>query len=195
MIDLSQMNSVAVDPRARRAVCGGGATWADLDAATQKHGLATTGGVISHTGVGGLTLGGGIGWLSREVGLACDNLVSANLVTADGRMLRASSEENADLFWALRGGGGNFGVVYEFEFKLHEVGPMVNLGLFFWTIDRTVEALRFMRDFVDNAPAGTGVLIVGLNAPRRRSSPRSTTSRRAGCSPWWASGRPRITPR
>ncbi len=165
MIDLSQMNTVTVDPASRRAKCGGGTTWADLDAATQEHGLATIGGVISHTGVGGLTLGGGIGWLSREIGLACDNLVGATLVTADGQVLSVSASENADLFWALRGGGGNFGVVSEFEFALHDVGPMVNLGLFFWTVDRTVEALRFMRDFVEKVPAGTGVQIVGLNAP------------------------------
>jgi FAD/FMN-containing dehydrogenase len=165
MIDLSHMNAVRVDPGARRAVCGGGATWADLDAATQEHGLATVGGVISHTGVGGLTLGGGIGWLTGEIGLACDNLVGATVVTAEGGVLHASSEENPDLFWALRGGGGNFGIVCEFEFELHEVGPMVNLGLYFWTIDQTAEALRFMRDFVDTVPAGTGVQIVGLNAP------------------------------
>ncbi len=165
MVDLSKMNSVTVDPGARRARCGGGTTWADLDAATQEHGLATTGGVISHTGVGGLTLGGGVGWLSREIGLACDNLVGVTLVTAGGQVVQASSEENTDLFWALRGGGGNFGVVSEFEFELHEVGPMVNLGLFFWTIDQTVEALRFMRDYVDKVPAGTGAQIVGLNAP------------------------------
>jgi FAD/FMN-containing dehydrogenase len=165
MIDLSGMNTVTVDPAARRARCGGGTTWAELDAATQEHGLATIGGVISHTGVGGLTLGGGIGWLSRELGLACDNLVGATVVTADGQTLHASADENPDLFWALRGGGGNFGVVCEFEFALHEIGPMVNLGLFFWTIDQTVEAMRFMRDFVDRLPAGNGVQIVGLNAP------------------------------
>ena len=165
MIDLSQMNDVTVDAAARRARCGGGTTWAELDAATQEHGLATIGGVISHTGVGGLTLGGGIGWLSRELGLACDNLVGATVVTAAGKIVHASADENADLFWALRGGGGNFGVVCEFEFALHEVGPIVNLGLFFWTLDRTTEALRFMRDFVDTVPAGIGVQIVGLNAP------------------------------
>jgi FAD/FMN-containing dehydrogenase len=166
MIDLSRMNTVTVDPAARRARCGGGTTWAELDAATQEHGLATVGGVISHTGVGGLTLGGGIGWLSRALGLSCDNLVGATVATADGRIVHASTDENADLFWALRGGGGNFGVVCEFEFALHEIGPMVQLGLFFWTIDQSVEVLRFMRDFVDRLPAaGNGVQIVGLNAP------------------------------
>ncbi|HLM95434.1 MAG TPA: FAD-binding oxidoreductase [Acidimicrobiales bacterium] len=165
MIDLSPMRDVKVDPGARRARCGGGTTWAELDAATQAHGLATPGGVISHTGVGGLTLGGGIGWLTRRAGLSCDNLVSARVVTADGRVLTASEAENPDLHWALRGGGGNFGVVTEFEFALHEVGPMVNLGLFFWGIEQGVEALRFVREYTASVPPGTGVQLIGLNAP------------------------------
>ncbi len=165
MIDLSPMRTVEVDPGARRARCGGGTTWAELDAATQVHGLAAPGGIISHTGVGGLTLGGGIGWLSRKAGLSCDNLVTARVVTADGRILTASAQENADLHWALRGGGGNFGVVTEFEFALHEVGPMVNLGLFFWGVDQGGDALRFARDFVAAAAPDTGLQIIGLNAP------------------------------
>jgi FAD/FMN-containing dehydrogenase len=165
MIDLSRMNQVTVDPVARRAVCGGGATWADVDAATQAHGLATVGGFVSHTGIGGLTLGGGIGWLSRKAGLSADNLVAAEVVTADGQVLRASAEENADLFWALRGGGGNFGVVTAFEYRLHEVGPTVHLGLFFWGVDRVREALRFSRDFVKTVPDDMGLLILGLSAP------------------------------
>ena len=129
----------------------------DLDAATQEHGLAVPGGVISHTGVAGLTLGGGIGWLSRKHGLSCDNLVSARVVTADGRVVNASATENPDLHWALRGGGGNFGVVTEFEFELHEVGPMVNLGLFFWSIDAGAEALRHIRASHRGAPRATPV--------------------------------------
>jgi FAD/FMN-containing dehydrogenase len=165
MIDLSAMNAVTVDPATKRARCGGGATWADFDAATQEHGLATPGGVISHTGVGGLTLGGGIGWLSRDYGLSCDNLVGATVVTADGGTLHASADENPDLFWALRGGGGNFGVVCEFEFALHDVGPMVHLALFFYGLDRTVEAMQYYRRFVDELPPGNGAQIVGLNAP------------------------------
>jgi len=165
MIDLSPMRDVQVDPGARRARCGGGTTWAELDAATQVHGLATPGGVISHTGVGGLTLGGGIGWLTRRAGLSCDNLVSAQVVTADGRLLTASESEKPDLYWALRGGGGNFGVVTEFEFALHEVGPEVHLGLFFWGVQQGVDALRFVRDYTASVPPGTGVQLIGLNAP------------------------------
>ena len=152
MIHLGAMNGVAVDPAARRAVCGGGATWADVDAATQQHGLATPGGFISHTGIAGLTLGGGIGWLTKKAGLSCDNLVAAEMVTADSRIVRASKDENPDLFWALRGGGGNFGVVTSFEFALHPVGPLVNLGLFFFGLENGPEALRFARDFIKTLP-------------------------------------------
>ncbi|HXQ62812.1 MAG TPA: FAD-binding oxidoreductase [Acidimicrobiales bacterium] len=165
MIDLSAMRTVEVDPGAQRARCGGGTTWAELDAATQVHGLATPGGVISHTGVGGLSLGGGIGWLTGKAGLSCDNLVAAQVVTADGRILNASARENPDLHWALRGGGGNFGVVTEFEFALHEVGPMVNLGLFFWGVEQGGDALRFARDYAASAEPGTGLQLIGLNAP------------------------------
>jgi hypothetical protein len=165
MIDLSTMNDVTVDAGARRARCGGGATWADLDGATQQHGLAVTGGFISHTGVGGLTLGGGMGWLTRKAGLSCDNLVSAEVVLADGQVVRASADQHEDLFWAIRGGGGNFGVVTEFEFALHEVGPLVQLCLFFWGADQGVEALRVSRDIVAGLPEGVGALIAGLSAP------------------------------
>jgi len=166
MIDLSPMNGVAVDPGARVAVCGGGATWGDLDAATQEHGLATPGGFISHTGIAGLTLGGGIGWLTKKAGLSCDNLVGAEVVTADQRIVRASSTEEPDLFWALRGGGGNFGVVTSFEFALHEVGPMVNVGLFFWGLDRGADALRFGRDFIKTLPPdATSFIGAALSAP------------------------------
>lgn len=166
MIDLSPMNGVTVDATARRAVCGGGATWGDVDAATQEHGLAVTGGFISHTGVGGLSLGGGIGWLAKMAGLSCDNLVAAEVVTADSRIVRASADENPDLHWALRGGGGNFGVVTSFEFALHEVGPMVNLGLFFWPLEKGSAALRFARDFIPTLPDGATAFIgAGLSAP------------------------------
>jgi FAD/FMN-containing dehydrogenase len=165
MIDLSGMRQVTVNPAARRSVCAGGATWADLDVPAQGHGLAVTGGFISHTGIGGLTLGGGIGWLTKTAGLSSDNLLSAEVVTADGRILRASPDENQDLFWAIRGGGGNFGVVTSFEFRLHPVGPLVNLGLFFWGVDKGANALRFSRDFVKTLPANTTGFIAGLSAP------------------------------
>jgi len=165
MIDLSQMNAVTVDPVAKRARCGGGTTWADYDAACQVHGLASPGGVISHTGIGGLTLGGGIGWLMRKGGLACDNLVSATVVAADGRIVTASADENPELHWALRGGGGNFGVVTEFEFQLHDVGPIVHLGLFFWPQEQAASVLRLGRDITEGLPEGMGVQLIGLNAP------------------------------
>ena len=166
MIHLGAMKSVVVDPAARRAVCGGGATWADVDAATQQHGLAAPGGFISHTGIAGLTLGGGIGWLTRMAGLSCDNLVAAEVVTADSRIVRASNDDNAELFWALRGGGGNFGVVTSFEFVLHPVGPLVNLGLFFFGLEDGARALRFARDYIDTLPPeAIGFLAIGLSAP------------------------------
>src|SRR6476469_1754128 len=128
VIDLSQMSGVRVDVDARRAVVGGGAVWADVDHETQAHGLATTGGLVSSTGVAGFTLGGGIGWLMRKHGLACDNLRSVEIVTADGQILTASPSENEELFWGLHGGGGNFGVVTSLEFDLHPVGPTVCAG-------------------------------------------------------------------
>ena len=165
MINLSRMNSVSVDPEARRVRVGGGALLSDLDVATQEHGLATPGGHVSHTGVGGLTLGGGMGWLTRKHGLSIDNLTGAEVVTADGAVVWASEDEHPDLFWALRGGGGNFGVVTTFEFQLHPVGPIVNFGFFFWEADRGTEALRLIRDTVAALPREFNVLIPALNAP------------------------------
>ncbi|HEY3631181.1 MAG TPA: FAD-binding oxidoreductase [Jatrophihabitantaceae bacterium] len=165
MIDLSALNGVTVDPQAKRARVGGGALLADLDAATQQHGLAVPAGLVSHTGVGGLTLGGGMGWLSRRAGLSIDNLVSAQIVTADGQLRRASTDEHADLFWAIRGGGGNFGIVTEFEFGLHEVGPMIQLGLPFWGLDQGRDVLRLARDVIASLPPDVNVVIAGMNAP------------------------------
>ncbi len=138
---------------------------ADLDAATQAHGLAVPAGLVSHTGVAGLTLGGGMGWLTRQAGLSIDNLVSAQVVMADGRILRAAQDENPDLFWAIRGGGGNFGVVTEFEFRLHEVGPIVQLGLLFWGLAQGPEVLRLAREVIATLPRELNVVIAGLNAP------------------------------
>src|SRR3984957_13873482 len=165
MVDLSLLNDVRVDPQAQRAHAGGGALLADLDAATQAHGLAVPAGLISHTGVGGLTLGGGMGWLTRQFGLSIDNLVAAEIVTAAGRVLRASDDENPDLFWAIRGGGGNFGVVTRFEFRLHEVDPTVQLGMFFWSLDDGPEALRLIREIVTDMPPGVNAVVGAMNAP------------------------------
>jgi FAD/FMN-containing dehydrogenase len=165
MLDLGAMCEIRVDPEKKRAVCGGGTRWAQLDAATQEHGLAAPGGFISHTGVAGLTLGGGMGWLTRKAGLSSDNVVSVELVTADGAVVRASSDENPELFWAVRGGGGNFGVVTEFEFQLHEVGPMVQLGLSFWGLDDGPAAFRAARDIIPTLPDDVAVFLAALNAP------------------------------
>jgi len=166
MIHLGDMNHVTVEPEARRVTCGGGATWGDVDAATQQHGLATPGGVISHTGVAGLALGGGVGWLTKAAGLSCDNLLGAEVITADGRIVRASDKENPDLFWALTGGGGNFGIVTSFDFALHPVGPVVQLGLFFTPLEKGTETLRFCRDYVESLPGNaTSFLAIGLSAP------------------------------
>ncbi len=159
VIDLSAMRAVSVDPSHRTARVQGGALWGDVDHETQAHGLATTGGIVSHTGVAGLTLGGGIGWLMRKHGLTVDNLLGAEVVTAEGRVVRASAEELADLFWALRGGGGNFGVVTSFRFALHPVGPTVMAGMVFWAAEDTRDVLRFYRDVVADAPDELGTVI------------------------------------
>jgi FAD/FMN-containing dehydrogenase len=159
VIDLSAMRAVSVDPPARKALVQGGALWGDVDHETQAHGLATTGGIVSHTGVGGLSLGGGIGWLMRKHGLTVDNLVEAEVVTADGEIVRASADDHPDLFWALRGGGGNFGVVTSFRFSLHPLGPAVLAGPVFWAADDTADVLRFYRDFAADAPDELGTIV------------------------------------
>lgn len=153
--DLSGMRAVTVDPHARTAHAGGGATWGDYNAATGAHGLASTGGIISTTGVGGLTLGGGIGYLARGLGLSCDNLLSAEVVTADGRAVVASEKEHEDLFWALRGGGGNFGAVTSFEFALSPVAEIYG-GPMFFELSATRDLLAFFRDFIADAPEQYG---------------------------------------
>jgi FAD/FMN-containing dehydrogenase len=164
-IDLSLLQDVAVDPVARTCAVGGGATLAQRDGATQKHGLATTAGIVGHTGVGGLTLGGGMGWLTRKHGLAVDNLVSAEVVTADGRVRQVSRDAEPDLFWAIRGGGGNFGVVTRFDFRLHPVGPMVQFGIFLWPVEHTDEVLRLARDVIAALAPELNVIIGGVSAP------------------------------
>jgi FAD/FMN-containing dehydrogenase len=159
VIDLAGMRSVSVDPAGRTARVQGGALWGDVDHETQAHGLATTGGIVSHTGVAGLTLGGGIGSLMRTFGLAVDNVLAAEVVTADGTIVRASIDEHPDLFWALRGGGGNFGVVTAFRFALHPLGPTVLAGPVFWAADDTTSVLRAYRDFVADAPDELGTVV------------------------------------
>ena len=164
VIDLSRMNYIRVDPEKKVARVGGGATWGDVDHATYPFGLAAPGGVVSTTGVGGLTLGGGIGYLTRGVGLSIDSLLSADVVLADGRQVTASDYQNEDLFWALRGGGGNFGVVTSFEFQLHEVGDVVG-GPLFYEADDAVAVLQCYRDFIARAPEQLGCFFGWQIAP------------------------------
>jgi FAD/FMN-containing dehydrogenase len=164
VIDLSPMKGVRVDAESRTVRAQGGLTWGELDAETQGFGLATTGGLVTTTGVAGFTLGGGIGWLMRKHGLACDNLISADLVTADGQTVRASETENAELLWGLRGGGGNFGVVTEFEFRLHPVSQVLG-GLMAWPADAAREVLRFWRDWVRDTPDDLCTMAALLYAP------------------------------
>jgi FAD/FMN-containing dehydrogenase len=165
MIDLSLMRGIHVDPAGRSARAQGGVTWSELNRETQLHGLAVTGGTISTTGIAGLTLGGGLGWLMGKYGLAADNLISAEIVTADGRVLTASEAENTDLLWALRGGGGNFGVVSSFEYRLHPVGPTITGGLAIHPFSDAAAVLRFFRDFTAAVPDELGVIGALIHAP------------------------------
>ena len=151
VIDTGPIKHIEIDPSARTGRFGAGLTWAQLDAATQAHGLAVTGGRVSHTGIAGLTLGSGSGWLERMLGTTCENLLSAELVTADGRIVHASADQHAELFWGLKGGGGNFGVVTAFEFRLHPVGPIVYAGMILHPCAAAPALLRFYRDFMADA--------------------------------------------
>jgi FAD/FMN-containing dehydrogenase len=165
MIDLSLMQSVHVDPRARTVRVEGGTLWKGVNRETQAHGLATTGGIIGTTGVGGLTLGGGFGWLMPKHGMALDNLLAVDLVLADGSIVRASATDHPDLFWAVRGGGGNFGVAGSFEFRLHQVGPIVTGGLVAWPIAQARDMLRFFRDLSQSIPDDMMMVAAMLTAP------------------------------
>jgi FAD/FMN-containing dehydrogenase len=165
VIDLSRMNAVRVDSLARRAFVGPGARLCDVDRETQAFGLATPLGINSTTGIAGLTLGGGFGWLTTQFGMTVDNLVSARVVTADGGTLRASGDENSDLFWALRGGGGNFGIVTEFEFQLHRVGPDILAGLIVFPFPEAKTVLQKLRNFVASGPPNLNVWTVVRKAP------------------------------
>jgi FAD/FMN-containing dehydrogenase len=164
VVDLAAMQAVDVDSRQRTATAGGGTTWGGFDAATQAHGLATTGGAISTTGIAGLTLGGGLGWLMRRYGLACDNLIGAEVVTANGEVVTTSDAENPNLLWGLRGGGGNFGVVTRFTFRLHEMGPVLG-GLLVHPLDRAPEVLRFYREYTASAPDTVTAFCGLMHAP------------------------------
>jgi FAD/FMN-containing dehydrogenase len=169
MVDLSPMRGVHVDPQARTARVEGGACWLDVNRATQVFGLATTGGAVSSTGVAGLTLGGGFGWLMAKYGMALDNVRSVEMVNADGEVVHASADENPDLFWGLRGGGGNFGVAGSFEFQLHEVGPTVVGGLIAYPFSEAANVLRFYRDFAASVPDEVflvGALLTGPDGNR-----------------------------
>jgi FAD/FMN-containing dehydrogenase len=165
MIDMSLMKGIRVDPASRTVRAQAGVTWGEFDHETQAFGLATTGGQVTTTGIAGLTLGGGIGWLMRKCGAVVDNLLSVDLVTADGRFLTASAGENADLFWGLRGGGGNFGVATSFEYRLHPIGPMITGGMMLYPASDAPALLRFLRTYLETAPDEVLVLAAFLSAP------------------------------
>jgi FAD/FMN-containing dehydrogenase len=178
MIDLSCMRAVRVDPGARRAWVQGGATWGDVDCETTAFGLATPGGLISTTGVGGLTLSGGVGWLRGTAGLCVDNVMSADVVTADGRLLRASETENPDLYWAIRGGGGNFGIVVSFEFRLRPIEPTLMFCAAVYPEDRAAELLSLWRDFMIAAPEQVSSLAEFSTIPDDPEYPEEARARR-----------------
>jgi FAD/FMN-containing dehydrogenase len=165
VIDLSAMRSIRVDPEARTARAEAGATWGDFDAETQAFGLAVTGGRYSTTGIAGLTLGSGSGWLERRCGLTPDNLIAADIVLADGRLVTASEDSHPELFWGIRGGGGNFGIVTSFVYNLHEIGPMIYGGMLVAAPDRAGEILRFLRAFMPTAPDDLGLAFAFVSAP------------------------------
>lgn len=179
MIDLSLMKGIRVDPRAKTAHAQGGVTWGDIDRETQAFGLASVGGVVSTTGIGGLTLGGGLGWLRRKHGLSIDNLLSVDIVTADGRFLTASDTENSDLFWGIRGGGGNFGVVTSFEFRLHPVGPMVFLCAPWYPAEMAETLLPAWREFMKTAPEELSSSALFWTVPPAPDFPPETHGKRA----------------
>ncbi|MGK5499015.1 FAD-binding oxidoreductase [Streptomyces sp. URMC 125] len=178
VIDLRPLRAVAVDPEGRRVRVGGGATMGLLDRAAEPYGLATTGGRVSTTGVGGFVLGGGTGWLDRKFGLACDNLLSVELVTADGRTVRAGEDEHPDLFWALHGGGGNFGVATSLELRLHPL-PVVSVALLMWPPEAGPEVARVYRDFLESAPDEVGGGLIHLTAPSEDFVPEEMVGRLA----------------
>ncbi len=172
VVDVRPMKAVEIDPATRRARVGAGCTWGEFDAVAQEHGLATTGGRVSTTGVVGLTLGGGSGWLERKHGLSCDNLVAVELVTADGHEVRADEHQHQDLLWACKGGGGNFGVVTTMEFELHPVGPTVLGGLLAWPLERGAEIAPAFRDWAGDAAEELGAALAVINGPPEEFVPQ-----------------------
>jgi FAD/FMN-containing dehydrogenase len=189
VLDLSNLKTIEVDPGARTVRVGGGCTWGEVDAATGEHGLATPSGIISTTGVGGLTLGGGLGHLSRKHGLTIDNLLEAEVVLANGERVRAAADENPDLFWAIRGGGGNFGVVVSFLFRLHEVGTIVG-GPTFWPVEQGAEVLAAYRDFLPNAPRELNGFFAFASVPPAPPFPDELHLRKVCGVVWCYSGDP-----
>ena len=177
LIDLAGMNGVHVDPDRRLAHVQGGALWGDVDRDAQAFGLATPGGVVSDTGVAGLTLGGGYGWLRRKYGLSCDNVVEAQVVCADGEVRTASADQNPDLYWAIRGGGGNFGIVTSFTFRLHPLGPIVAFGGTFYPVEDVANVMRGWRAFVDDAPDEITSVIVTITFPADPEMPEAVHDR------------------
>jgi FAD/FMN-containing dehydrogenase len=177
VIDLSPMKGLRVDPVARTARVQAGVLVGELDRETQEFGLAVTAGIVTHTGVAGLTLGGGLGWLQRQYGLTIDNLISVDLVTADGELVTANNAHNPDLFWGLRGGGGNFGIATEFEFRLHPVGPEVFAGPVFWAMEDAPEVLRFYRDWIADCPNELMTIVLQRRAPDLPVIPRDLVGR------------------
>ena len=165
VIDLSLMKGIRVDPKARTARVQAGALLGDLDRETQPFGLAVPAGIVTHTGLAGLTLGGGIGWLMRKYGLTVDQLLAVDMITADGEFVKASESENPDLFWGIRGAGGNFGIVTEFEFRLNPVGPVVLSGPIFWPMEQSAKVLRFYRDWITDAPDDLTTIVVHRRVP------------------------------
>ncbi len=189
VLDLSNLKQIEVDPGARTVRVGGGCLWGEVDAATGEHGLATPSGIISTTGVGGLTLGGGIGHLTRKCGLSIDNLIEAEVVLASGERVRAAADENPDLFWAIRGGGGNFGVVTSFVFRLHEVGTIVG-GPTFWPVEQGAEVLAAYRDFLPNAPRELNGFFAFASVPPAPPFPDELHLRKVSGVVWCYAGDP-----
>ena len=180
VIDLGQMKGIRVDPEARTARAQAGVLLGDMDRETQAFGLAVPAGIVTHTGLAGLTLGGGIGWLERKYGLTIDQLLSVDVVTAEGEFVRASEEENADLFWGLRGGGGNFGIVTEFEFRLNPVGPIVLAGPIMWAMEDSPKVLRFYREWIKEVPDELTTIVTHRRVPARPRDARGTPRQARG---------------